>query len=236
MDYLRLKKAQNCRRDRDLIGIVFVIREATSSSNVNDYFELSTLQTPNQFPSSPKSLFKMSFLRPCCARSILLRSSPRPFVPITLRARLASGYGDPSENPYPTPDAKDQKSSTQASQAEHPGPKENEPSSQGGSSFGDKGQDTKAKTAPTDTKSSSRAAETSWDGNKSAGKTGSRVHGKNESSTSLGGNLSGNRDKSTDSDSKAGTVRGKGDVSEIGKTDGEDARDVGGKDDTRKQS
>jgi hypothetical protein len=48
--------------------------------------------------------------------------------------------------------------------------------------------------------------------------------------------LSGNKDKSTDSDSTAGTVRGKGDVNEMGKTDGEDARDVGGKDDTRKQS
>jgi hypothetical protein len=157
-------------------------------------------------------------------------------VPIALRARLASGYGDPSENPYPTQDPKDEKSSTQASQAEHPGPKENEPSSQGGSSFGDKGQDTKAKAAPTDTKSSSRAAETSWsgNGNKSAD-TGSRVHG-NQNATALGGSLSGNKDKSTDSDSTAGTVRGKGDVNEMGKTDGEDARDVGGKDDTRKQS
>ena len=180
----------------------------------------------------------MSFLRPYRAQSILLRSVPRPFVPIALRSRLASGYGDPSDNPYPTQDPKDQDSSTQASQAEHPGPKHNEPSSQGGSSFGDKGQDTKAKAAPTDTKSSSRAAETSWDGNKNTSSsegTGSVVHG-NENATALGGSLSGNKDKTTDSNSKAGVVKGKGDVTKMGKTDGKDARDVGGKDDSRKQS
>jgi hypothetical protein len=180
----------------------------------------------------------MSFLRPYRAQSILLRSFPGPFVPVALRSRQASGYGDPSENPYPTQDPKDQGSSTQASQAEHPGPKDNEPSSQGGSSFGDKGQDTKAKAAPTDTKSSSAAAETSWDGNNDASSakgTGSVVHG-NENTTALGGSLSGNKDKTTDSNTKAGVVKGKGDVTKMGKTDGKDAREVGGKDDSRKQS
>lgn len=49
-----------------------------------------------------------------------------------------------------------------------------------------------------------------------------------------------NKDKTTDPPEETGVGDDErlleGDVANMGKTDGEDARDVGGKDDTRKQS
>jgi hypothetical protein len=179
----------------------------------------------------------MSFLRHLRHRSVLLRSTPCQIPPIAVRIRRASGYGDPSDNAHPaTSNPQDQGNSTQEKQAEHPGPRADEPDTQGGSSFGDKGQNTKADAAPTDTKSASRAAETSWDGNHGGSRGGSKVHGKDRTETKLGGNLSGNKDKTTDENTTAGVSRVKGDLNVMGQTDGKDARDVGGKDDSRKQS
>src|SRR5271170_5191057 len=103
----------------------------------------------------------MSFLRPYRVCSILLRPVYRPVPQIALRGRFASGYGDPSSDAHPaTANPQEQGSSTQEKQAEHPGPRENEPSKQGGSSYGDKGQDTKADEAPTDTKSAEGGSKT----------------------------------------------------------------------------
>lgn len=179
----------------------------------------------------------MSFLRPLRSQAIINRSTSRRITPTALHIRLASGYGDPSDNAHPaTSNPQDQGNSTQEKQAEHPGPRSDEPDTQGGSSFGDKGQNTKANAAPTDTKSASRASETSWDENNGGSKGGSKVHGKDRTETKLGGNLSGNKDKTTDSNTTAGVSRVKGDFNVMGQTDGEDARDVGGKDDSRKQS
>lgn len=182
----------------------------------------------------------MSFLRPYRVHSILLRPIIRPVPPTLLRARFASGYGDPSDGAHPaTSNPQEQGSSTQQKQAEHPGPRKNEPDQQGGSSYGDKGQDTKADAAPTDTKSSDRASATSWQGDGS-GSGGSKVHGSEKKETRLGGSLSMNKDKTTDPPKETGVGDDErlleGDVANMGKTDGEDARDVGGKDDTRKQS
>jgi hypothetical protein len=170
-------------------------------------------------------------------RFIRLLTVPRPLAPFRLPQRFASGYGDPSDEAHPaTANPQDQGSSTQRKQPEHPGPRENEPSRQGGSSFGDKGQNPKVDAPPTDTESPTRASETSWDGNGSPG--GSRVHGSEKQETKLGGSLSGNRDKSTDppAESGVGGKRVKGDLRTEGQTDGKDARDVGGKDDSRKQN
>jgi hypothetical protein len=193
----------------------------------------------------------MSFLRPLRTPSVLLRTPrthrlrPRPSTIAPTTVRFASGYGDPSDNAHPaTADPQAQGNSAQKAQAEHPGPRENEPDSKGGSTFGDKGQE---KGSPTDTKSASRASETSWDngGNGSgknggsasdAARVGSKVHGKDRTETALGGNLSGNKDKMTDENTTAGVSRVKGDLNVMGQVDGKDARDVGGKDDTRKQS
>jgi hypothetical protein len=183
----------------------------------------------------------MSFLRPYRVRSILLHPIYRPVPQFALRARFASGYGDPSDDAHPaTANPQEQGSSTQQKQAEHPGPRENEPDKQGGSSYGDKGQKTKADAPPTDTKSSERAADISWQGNGSNSEGGSRVHGSEKKETRLGGSLSMNKDKGTDPPKESG-VGGdepplEGDMAKMGKTDGKDARDVGGKDDTRKQS
>lgn len=66
--------------------------------------------------------------------------------------------------------------------------------------------------------------------------SGSKVHGKERTDSILGGTLSGNKDKTTDWNTTAGVSRVKGDLNVMGQIDGEDARDVGGKDDTRKQS
>ena len=90
-------------------------------------------------------------------------------------------------------------------QGEHPGPRDNKPSNQGGSSYGDKGQKTKADATRTDTKSSGRASETSCDGNGSPG--GSRVHGSEKKETRLGGGLSMHDDKDTDSSEGDGLRR-----------------------------
>jgi hypothetical protein len=180
----------------------------------------------------------MSFLRPLRSPSILLRPIHRAplFRPPGLR--FATGYGDPSDEGHPAAaNPQEQGSSTQAKQAEHPGPRENEPDHQGGSSFGDKGQETKAKAAPTDTKSGSRAGETSWDGDN--GETGSRVHGSGKKETVLGGSLSMNKDKVPD-EAEHNALRknpAKGDLGEEGLADHSkrDARKIGGQDDTRKQ-
>ena len=180
----------------------------------------------------------MSFLRPEYRFSTVVRTTSRPIrCPPSLQARFASGYGDPSDDAHPaTANPQEQGSSTQKKQPEHPGPRKNEPSKQGGSSFGDKGQDTKVNSAPTDTKSASRASETSWNGQ--AEVEGSKVHGKGKE-TKLGGSLSGNKDKSTTTDSTAGETKVKGDMGTMGQIDeGEavDAKQVGGKNETRKQS
>src|SRR5271170_5578707 len=183
----------------------------------------------------------MSFLRPYRVRSILLRPVYRSAPQFTLRARFASGYGDPSDDAHPaTANPPEQGSSTQQKQAEHPGPRENEPDKQGGSFYGDKGQKTNADAAPTDAKSSERAADTSWQGNGSNSEGGSRVHGSEKKETRLGGSLSMNKDKGTDPPKETGVGGDEdplgGDMANMGKTDGKDARDVGGKDDARKQS
>jgi len=179
---------------------------------------------------------KMSFLRPYRLTRII-RTVPRPILyRPSLQARFASGYGDPSDDAHPaTANPQEQGSSTQKKQPEHPGPRENEPSEQGGSSFGDKGQNTKVSGAPTDTKSAGRASQTSWDGPEDKG--GSKVHGSGKE-TKLGGSLSGNKDKSTTTKSEAGNAGVKGDMSEMGEIDPDDAMDakeVGGTDDSRKQ-
>ena len=182
----------------------------------------------------------MSFLRPYRVHSILLRPAFRPVPPRLLRTRFASGYGNPSDEAHPaTSKPQEQGSSTQQRQAEHPGPRENEPDQEGGSAYGDKGQNTKTESAPTDTKSSDRAGATSWQGSGSDS-GGSRVQGKEKKETRLGGSLSMNKDKEPDPPKETGVgsdgERLSGDTAKMGKTDGEDARDVGGKDDTRKQS
>lgn len=179
----------------------------------------------------------MPFLRPYRIQSGFLRTGYCPLLSNPLRARFASGYGNPSNDAHPvTSNPQGQGSSTQQKQAERPGPRESEPSKQGGSSYGDEGQDTKADAAPTDTKSSRRASEASWEGNGSPG--GSRVHGSEKKKTKLGGSLSMNKDKNPDPTIGDG-LRGnpmKGDMKLEGQEDGKDARDVGGKDDARKQS
>lgn len=180
----------------------------------------------------------MSFLRPLRNTRIVLRPIHRVplFRPPGLR--FATGYGDPSDEGHPAAaNPQEQGSSTQAKQAEHPGPRENEPDRQGGSSFGDKGQETKVKAGRTDTRSGSRAGETSWDGDN--GKTGSRVHGSAKKETVLGGSLSMNKDKVPDEGEDALRKNpAKGDIGEEGLADHakRDARKVGGQDDTRKQS
>jgi hypothetical protein len=81
--------------------------------------------------------------------------------PIAVHVRSASGYGDPSDNAHPaTANPQAQGSGTQEKQAEHPGPRDNEPSKQGGSSYGDKGEKTKADAGPTDIKPAGRVSET----------------------------------------------------------------------------
>jgi hypothetical protein len=177
----------------------------------------------------------MSFLRPYRVQSLLLRITYRPLSPVAFRARFASGYGDPSDEAHPTTaKPQEQGSSTQKKQPEHPGPRENEPSHQGSSSKNDKGQESNVDSASTESKSSGR--DVSWQGNGAPG--GSRVHGSEKKETRLGGSLSMNKDKTTDSqdESGVGDSRVEGDLEPEGQTDGKDARDVGGKDDSRKQS
>ena len=165
---------------------------------------------------------KMSLFRRPYRFRALLAPIPRkcPFSP-AVQVRFASGYGDPSSDAHPaTANPQEQGSSTQEKQPEHPGPRENEPSKQGGSSYGDEGQETKSE-----------------EGSSKTGGSGNRFL-KEERETKLGGSLSQNKDKKPDPPSETGVggPRVKGDLNTPGETDGEDARDVGGKDDTRKQS
>ena len=74
--------------------------------------------------------------------------------------------------------------------SEHLGPRENEPSKQGGSSFEDKD---RTKRRSMDKKSADKARKTSSDGGNNVG--GSRVHGKGKQETTVRGSLSGNKDK-----------------------------------------
>jgi len=169
------------------------------------------------------------FRRPYRFRALHVPIARRsPFSP-AVQARFASGYGDPSSDAHPaTANPQEQGSSTQEKQAEHPGPRENEPSKQGGSSYGDKGQDTKADEAPTDTKSAEGGSKTGGARNRFL---------QDDRETKLGGSLSQNKDKKPDPPPETGVggARVKGDLETRG-DDGKDAREVGGKDDTRKQS
>jgi hypothetical protein len=174
----------------------------------------------------------MSFLRPLRVQFVI---RPHRISPVALRVRPASGYGDPSDDAHPaTAKPQEQGSGTQEKQAEHPGPRDNEPSKQGGSSYGDKGGKTKAAAPPTDT---GKATETSWSGGNNVG--GSRVHGKGKQETKLGGSLSGNKDHGVIEVERSGPGRGNREESNqqsIGRRSATDPKGVGGKDDSRKHS
>ena len=183
----------------------------------------------------------MSFLR---ARTLFaIRPILRPsLTPIYVGRHFATGYGDPSDDAHPaTANSQDQGSSTKSKQAEHPGRRSNEPSSQGGSKLGSEktsSKDTSPDSAPTSTSSSSAASETSWKKGDNDTSGGSRVHGSEKKESVLGGSLSGNKDKWV-VDTEGGW--GAGREEDVNEDKGEereerDARDVAGRDDSRKQS